>query len=165
MSSGRWRRRTNQIVCGAPNVQEGKKVIVALHGARIAGNQKIKRGKIRGVESNGMLCALQEIGFSDKIAPKDYEDGIYFLPDDAKNGDPVFKYLGMDDTIIDTDVTPNRGDSLVFMEMLDIAAFYGLKSHFKEVAIKEEGTKRQRTFFKQEIADTKIAPTYKLRDN
>ena len=153
-----------QIVCGAPNVQEGKKVIVALHGARIADNQKIKRGKIRGVESNGMLCALQEIGFSDKIAPKDYEDGIYFLPDDAKNGDPVFKYLGMDDTIIDTDVTPNRGDMLsIYGNVNDIAAFYGLKSHFKEVAIKEEGTEKTADLLQAEIADTKIAPTYKLR--
>lgn len=153
-----------QIVCGAPNVQEGKKVIVALHGARIADNQKIKRGKIRGVESNGMLCALQEIGFSDKIAPKDYEDGIYFLPDDAKNGDPVFKYLGMDDTIIDTDVTPNRGDMLsIYGNVNDIAAFYGLKSHFKEVAIKEEGAEKTADLLQAEIADTNIAPTYKLR--
>ena len=153
-----------QIVCGAPNVQEGKKVIVALHGARIADNQKIKRGKIRGVESNGMLCALQEIGFSDKIAPKDYEDGIYFLPDDAKNGDPVFKYLGMDDTIIDTDVTPNRGDMLsIYGNVNDIAAFYGLKPHFKEVAIKEEGAEKTADLLQVEINDTKIAPTYKLR--
>ena len=153
-----------QIVCGAPNVQEGKKVIVALHGARIADNQKIKRGKIRGVESNGMLCALQEIGFSDKIAPKDYEDGIYFLPDDAKNGDPVFKYLGMDDTIIDTDVTPNRGDMLsIYGNVNDIAAFYGLKPHFKEITIKEEGTEKTTDFLQAEINDTKIAPTYKLR--
>lgn len=153
-----------QIVCGAPNVQEGKKVIVALHGARIADNQKIKRGKIRGVESNGMLCALQEIGFSDKIAPKDYEDGIYFLPDDAKNGDPVFKYLGMDDTIIDTDVTPNRGDMLsIYGNVNDIAAFYGLKPHFKEITIKEEGTEKTAGLLQAEINDTKIAPTYKLR--
>ena len=153
-----------QIVCGAPNVQEGKKVIVALHGARIADNQKIKRGKIRGVESNGMLCALQEIGFSDKIAPKDYEDGIYFLPDDAKNGDPVFKYLGMDDTIIDTDVTPNRGDMLsIYGNVNDIAAFYGLKPHFKEITIKEEGTEKTADLLQAEINDPKIAPTYKLR--
>lgn len=153
-----------QIVCGAPNVQEGKKVIVALHGARIADNQKIKRGKIRGVESNGMLCALQEIGFSDKIAPKDYEDGIYFLPDDAKNGDTVFKYLGMDDTIIDTDVTPNRGDMLsIYGNVNDIAAFYGLKPHFKEITIKEEGTEKTADLLQAEINDTKIAPTYKLR--
>lgn len=153
-----------QIVCGAPNVVAGKKVIVALHGARIADNQKIKRGKIRGQQSNGMLCALQEIGFSDKIAPKDYEEGIYFLPDDAKVGDPVFKYLGMDDTIIDTDVTPNRGDMLsIYGNVNDIAAFYGLKSRFKELAIKEEGSEKTSDLVQAEINDSKIAPTYKMR--
>ena len=69
-----------QIVCGAPNVSQaaGKKVIVALAGAKLKDGTKIKRGKIRGEESNGMLCALQEIGFSDKIAPKAYEEGIWF---------------------------------------------------------------------------------------
>ncbi|MRN07099.1 phenylalanine--tRNA ligase subunit beta [Lactobacillus sp. 0.1XD8-4] len=153
-----------QIVCGAPNVQAGKKVIVALNGARIADNQKIKRGKIRGVESNGMLCALQEIGFSDKIAPKDYEEGIYFLPDDAKNGDSVFKYLGMDDTIIDTDVTPNRGDMLsIYGNVNDIAAFYSLKPHFKELAVEEDSTEKTSDLVQADIKDAKIAPTYKLR--
>src|SRR5699024_5796414 len=56
-----------QIVCGAPNVAAGEDVIVALHGARIAGNEKIKKGKIRGMESYGMICGLQEIGFSDSV--------------------------------------------------------------------------------------------------
>lgn len=153
-----------QVVCGAPNVQADKKVIVALTGARIADNVKIKRGKIRGVESNGMLCALQEIGFSDKIAPKDYEAGIYFLPDDAKVGEPVFGYLGMDDTIIDTDVTPNRGDMLsMYGNVNDIAAFYGLKPHFKELAVEENDDQETSELVSAKIADEKIAPTYKLR--
>ncbi|WP_414079459.1 YtpR family tRNA-binding protein, partial [Streptococcus suis] len=65
-----------QIVCGAPNVKPGIKVIVALPGARIAGNYKIKKGKIRGVESLGMLCSLSEIGVSDSVVPKVYADGI-----------------------------------------------------------------------------------------
>jgi phenylalanyl-tRNA synthetase beta chain len=101
---------TVQIVCGAPNVVAGKKVIVALPGARIGNNIKIKRSKMRGELSEGMLCALQEIGFSENIAPKAYDEGIWFLPDDAKPGESVFPYLGMDDTVIDTDITPNRGD-------------------------------------------------------
>lgn len=153
-----------QIVCGAPNVQVGKKVIVALHGARIGGNVKIKRGKIRGVESNGMLCALQEIGFTDKIAPKDYEAGIYFLPDDAKVGDSVFPYLGMDDTIIDTDVTPNRGDMLsMYGNVNDIAAFYGLEPHFKEIPVKENDDQVTSELVDATITDEKAAPAYKLR--
>ncbi|MGN1279306.1 MAG: phenylalanine--tRNA ligase subunit beta, partial [Limosilactobacillus sp.] len=153
-----------QVVCGAQNVQADKKVIVALTGARIADNVKIKRGKIRGVESNGMLCALQEIGFSDKIAPKDYEAGIYFLPDDAKVGEPVFGYLGMDDPIIDTDVTPNRGDMLsMYGNVNDIAAFYNLKPHFKELPVEENGDQETSKLVSAKIADEKIAPTYKLR--
>lgn len=153
-----------QIVCGAPNVAAGEKVIVALHGARIGDNVKIKRGKIRGVQSNGMLCALQELGFSDKIAPKDYDDGIYLLPDDAKPGESAFPYLGMDDVIIDTDVTPNRGDMLsIYGNVNDIAAFYGLKPHFKEVAVKEEASQATSDLLSAQVTDTKLAPTYKLR--
>ncbi len=153
-----------QIVCGAPNVAAGQKVIVALNGARIANNQKIKRGKIRGIESNGMLCALQEIGFSDRIAPKAYEAGIYILTDDAKPGESVFSYLGMDDTIIDTDVTPNRGDMLsIYGNVNDIAAFYNLKPHFKEVAVEENDDQATADLINAEISDNKIAPTYKLR--
>ncbi|WP_314737167.1 phenylalanine--tRNA ligase subunit beta [Limosilactobacillus urinaemulieris] len=153
-----------QIVCGAPNVAAGQKVIVALNGARIANNQKIKRGKIRGIESNGMLCALQEIGFSDRIAPKAYEAGIYILPDDAKPGESVFSYLGMDDTIIDTDVTPNRGDMLsIYGNVNDIAAFYNLKPHFKEVAVEENDDQAAADLINAKISDNKIAPTYKLR--
>ena len=153
-----------QIVCGAPNVAAGEKVIVALHGARIGDNVKIKRGKIRGVQSNGMLCALQELGFSDKIAPKDYDDGIYLLPDDAKPGESVFPYLGMDDVIIDTDVTPNRGDMLsIYGNVNDIAAFYGLKSHFKKVAVKEEASQATSDRLSAQVTDTKLAPAYKLR--
>ncbi|MBD7894983.1 phenylalanine--tRNA ligase subunit beta [Limosilactobacillus sp. Sa3CUN2] len=153
-----------QIVCGAPNVAAGQKVIVALNGARIADNQKIKRGKIRGVESNGMLCALQEIGFSDRIAPKAYEEGIYILPEDAQPGESVFSYLGMDDTIIDTDVTPNRGDMLsIYGNVNDIAAFYNLKPHFKEVAVEENDDQATSDLISADIPDEKIAPTYKLR--
>lgn len=153
-----------QIVCGAPNVAAGEKVIVALHGARIGDNVKIKRGKIRGVQSNGMLCALQELGFSDKIAPKDYDDGIYLLPADAKPGESVFPYLGMDDVIIDTDVTPNRGDMLsIYGNVNDIAAFYGLKPHFKEVAVKEEASQATSDLLSAQVTDPKLASTYKLR--
>lgn len=155
---------TTQIVCGAPNVQAGKKVIVALHGARIANNQKIKRSKIRGQESNGMLCALQEIGFSDKIAPKDYGEGIWFLPDDAKVGDSVFPYLGMDDTIIDTDVTPNRGDMLsIYGNVNDLSAIYDLPNGFTSHAVQENGNEKADDLVSASVADDSIAPVYKMR--
>lgn len=155
---------TVQIVCGAPNVQAGKKVIVALHGARIADNVKIKRGKIRGEESDGMLCALQEIGFSEKIAPKDYGEGIWFLPDDAKIGDSVFPYLGMDDTIIDTDVTPNRGDMLsIYGNVNDLAAIYDLPNNFASHEVTENSSDLTTDLISAKVAEDELAPVYKLR--
>lgn len=155
---------TVQIVCGAPNVVAGKKVIVALHGARIADNVKIKRGKIRGEESNGMLCALQEIGFSDKVAPKGYEEGIWFLPDDAKVGDSVFPYLGMDDFIIDTDLTPNRGDMLsIYGNVNDIAAILKLKKHFTTHDCTEDDSQQTSDLISVKIDDPKMAPAYEMR--
>lgn len=101
-----------QIVCGAPNVAAGQKVIVALHGARVTGNQKIKKGKLRGQESNGMLCSLQELGFSENVIPKEFANGIMILPEDAPLGQDIKEYLGLEDTVLDLDITPNRADAL-----------------------------------------------------
>lgn len=115
----------SQIVCGAPNIKAGQKVIVALPNSRIAGNVKIKRGKMRGEVSEGMICALQELGFSESVVPKEFADGIYVLPEDAKPGEPVFGYLGMDEAVIDLDITPNRGDLLSMRGAAhEIAAIY-----------------------------------------
>lgn len=156
--------QTVQIVCGAPNVQAHKKVIVALHGARIADNVKIKRGKIRGEKSDGMLCALQEIGFSEKVAPKDYEEGIWYLPDDAKVGEPVYHYLGMDDFIIDTDLTPNRGDMLsIDGNVNDIAAILQLKKHFTTHQCEENGEQQTSDLISVTINDSKMVPAYEMR--
>lgn len=153
-----------QIVCGAPNVTAGKKVIVALPGARVADNQKIRKGKIRGEVSNGMLCALQEIGFSEKVAPKDYEEGIWFMADDAQVGDSVFPYLGMDDTIIATDVTPNRGDMFsVYGNVNDIAAMYDLPVNFSMHTVEESSAEKTTDLLQVEIPDPELAPTYKAR--
>ncbi|MCT6821572.1 MAG: phenylalanine--tRNA ligase subunit beta, partial [Lactobacillus apis] len=104
----------HQIVCGAPNVAAGEDVVVALPGARIADNVKIKKGKLRGYESNGMICGLQEIGFADNLVPEKYVDGIFVVPQDAdvKPGQDAYEPLGMDDYIFDFDITPNRADTL-----------------------------------------------------
>lgn len=98
-----------QIVCGAPNVRKGLKVIVALAGAELPGGI-IKKGNIRGQESNGMLCSIAELGLDNKFLKQEDKDGIHELPQDAPiGGDPV-KYMMMDDEIIDFDLTANRGD-------------------------------------------------------
>lgn len=101
-----------QIVCGAPNVVAGAKVIVATIGARLSGGLKIKKGKLRGVESHGMLCALQELGFPDSVVPKVYAEGLFLLPADAPIGADVVEYLKLDDPILELSITPNRADAL-----------------------------------------------------
>ena len=101
-----------QIVCGAPNVKAGVLVIVANPGAILPGNFKIKQSKIRGVESNGMLCSLQELGVEEKYVPEEFKNGIYLFKEDIEIGSNPLEYLGLDDTIIDLEVTSNRSDLL-----------------------------------------------------
>lgn len=132
-----------QIVCGAPNVKAGIKVIVALPGARIAGNHKIKKGKIRGFESLGMICSLQEIGFPESIVPKAFADGIYYLPETAENGTEIFDYLDMNDEVLELSITPNRADALSMRGVAhEVAAIYEGKSvHFDTKMVGESDVK------------------------
>jgi phenylalanyl-tRNA synthetase beta chain len=95
-----------QIVCGAPNVSVGGKYPLAPVGARLPGDIKIKKGKLRGVESYGMLCSAQELGLSEE------HDGLMTLPAEAGTGQRLQDFLGLDDTVIEIDLTPNRGDCL-----------------------------------------------------
>ncbi|HBQ43812.1 MAG TPA: phenylalanine--tRNA ligase subunit beta, partial [Lactobacillus acetotolerans] len=153
-----------QIVCGAPNVAAGQNVIVALHGARIAGNVKIKKSKLRGMQSNGMICALQEIGFADGIVPEKYVDGIYVFPEDAdiKPGQDVYQALGMDDYILDFDITPNRADTLS-MEgaAYEVGAIVDEKVNVEDVTLKEDGPDWTKQI--NPVVDPKLAPKYYLR--
>ena len=127
-----------QIVCGAPNVRAGIKVMVALPGARIADNYKIKKGKIRGLESLGMICSLGELGISDSVVPKEFADGIQILPQDAVPGDEVFSYLDLDDEIIELSITPNRADALSMRGVAyEVAAIYDKAVNFKEFSLIE----------------------------
>ncbi|MFA6889419.1 MAG: phenylalanine--tRNA ligase subunit beta [Bacilli bacterium] len=101
-----------QIVCGAPNVQAKQTVIVALEGATLPGDFKIKRSKIRGVESCGMVCSLQELGIDKKFVDEQYASGIYYFEDEKPVGMRGDVALEMDGDIIEIDVMPNRGDLL-----------------------------------------------------
>lgn len=104
--------KVDTIVCGAPNVAVGQKVIVALPGAKLPGGE-IKNGKIRGVESNGMICSLLELGVDAKQLSEESQNGIEVLGDDAVVGDrDPLRYLGLDDTLLDVGLTPNRNDCL-----------------------------------------------------
>ena len=127
-----------QIVCGAPNVRAGIKVMVALPGARIADNYKIKKGKIRGLESLGMICSLGELGISDSVVPKEFADGIQILPEEAVPGEEVFSYLDLDDEIIELSITPNRADALSMSGVAhEVAAIYDKSVHFKDFLLVE----------------------------
>lgn len=107
-----------QIVCGAPNVDAGQKVIVARPGAKLPGGIKIKKAKLRGQESNGMICSLQELGIEGRLVPKAYAEGIYVLPADSTPGADALDVLGLRDTVLELGLTPNRSDA---MSMLGVA--------------------------------------------
>lgn len=112
-----------QIVCGAPNCTKGIKVIVALVGAVLPGDFKIKKSKVRGIESCGMLCSLQELGIPESFVPEEFKNGIFIFDENAQVGENPLAYLGLDDTIIELGLTPNRGDLLSHLGIAyDIAA-------------------------------------------
>lgn len=108
----------SQIICGAPNVAAGQKVIVALPGARLPGGIKIKKAKMRGQESNGMICSLQELGVEGRVVPKAYSEGIFVLPEEAVPGSDALECIGLRDHVLELDLTPNRSDAL---SMLGVA--------------------------------------------
>lgn len=115
------------IVCGAPNVRKGIKVIVALNGAHLPGGE-IKKSVIRGVESNGMLCAIAELGLDHKFLKEEDINGICELDSDAKVGEDPIKYLNLDDEVIDFELTSNRGDLLSIIGMAyEVGAIYNRK--------------------------------------
>ncbi len=151
-----------QIVCGAPNVRAGIKVMVALPGARIADNYKIKKGKIRGLESLGMICSLGELGISDSIVPKEFSEGIQILPEEAVPGDLVFPYLDLDDEIIELSITPNRADALSMRGVAyEVAAIYDKSVHFQDFPLLE--TDRQAAEQLSVAIETEKAPFYAVR--
>ena len=112
------------IVCGAPNVRKGLKVIVALDGAKLPGGE-IKKGMIRGQVSNGMLCSKAELGIDNKFLEAKDKEGIHELPNDAVVGSDPIKLLGLDDEVIDFELTSNRGDLLSILGMAyELGAIY-----------------------------------------
>jgi len=101
-----------QIVCGAKNVDAGQLVPVAVIGAVLPGDFKIKRAKLRGVESQGMICSAKELGLNEKLLPKEQQEGILVLPAATKIGSPIGDVLGINDEVLELDLTPNRSDCL-----------------------------------------------------
>lgn len=131
-----------QIVCGAPNVDKGQKVAVATVGAVLPGNFKIKKAKLRGEESNGMICSLQELGIESKLIAKDYATGIFVFPNDAEVGTDALAALGLDDEILELGLTPNRADAMSMLGVAyETAAILGREVKWPETAVKESEEK------------------------
>ena len=121
-----------QIVCGAPNHKLGDKVVVAKIGAVLPGDFKIKKSKIRDVESFGMLCSQVELGIGED------GDGIIILPEDAPIGEEYRKYAGLDDVIFELEITPNRPDCLSHIGIArEVAAYYGRKVKYPSYTLSE----------------------------
>ncbi|WP_086095128.1 phenylalanine--tRNA ligase subunit beta [Staphylococcus aureus] len=117
-----------QIVCGAPNVDAGQYVIVAKVGGRLPGGIKIKRAKLRGERSEGMICSLQEIGISSNYIPKSFESGIYVFSEAQVSGTDALQALYLDDQVMEFDLTPNRADALSMIgTAYEVAALYNTK--------------------------------------
>lgn len=129
--------KVSTIVCGAPNVAAKQKVIVALPGAKLPGGT-IKSSKVRGVLSDGMICSLSELGIEDRLVDEKYKNGIYVLPEDTEVGIDAVKYLGLDDEVIDLELTSNRSDLLsVEGVAYDLAATLGIDINIPKYLVKE----------------------------
>lgn len=129
-----------QIVCGAPNVAAGQKVPVALVGARLPGGVKIKKSKLRGVESQGMICSADELGIPERLLRKDQTEGILVLPEEAEVGQSVVSFLGLDDVVLELSLTPNRADCLSMIGVAyEVAAILDRPVKLPEVSVTETG--------------------------
>ena len=136
-----------QIVCGAPNARVGIKVIVAKVGAELPGGIKIKKGNMRGVESNGMMCSLAELGLEHKFLKESDIAGIAELGSDAVVGEDPVKYLGLDDEVIDFELTANRGDLLSVLGMAyELGAIYNKKIKNIDLSFNEIGDDLNKEF-------------------
>ncbi|MFC5402731.1 phenylalanine--tRNA ligase subunit beta [Cohnella soli] len=115
-----------QIVCGAANIGANMKVPVATVGAKLPGGLDIKRAKLRGVESQGMICSARELGINDKLLPKEQQEGILILPADTEVGQSILDVLALEDSVLELDLTPNRSDCLSMLGVAyEVAALTG----------------------------------------
>ena len=164
--------KITQIVTGAPNVKEGDKVPVVLPGGRVAGGHdgkktpggvKIKEGKLRGVDSYGMLCSIEELGSTREMYPEAPEYGIYIFPEDAVVGESAIKALGLEDVVFEYEITSNRVDCYSVLGIArEAAATFGKK--FVPPVVKETGNNENvEDYVKVRVEDTKLCTRYCAR--
>ena len=147
-----------QIICGAPNHKAGDKVVLAQVGAKLAPGFVIKKGKIRGVESNGMLCSEEELNIG-----KD-SSGIMILPEDTPVGVPMKEYLGINDTVFELEITPNRPDCLSHIGIArELGAYYNKEVKYPSFAINSESSEKTADNISVEIENSNLAKRYVAR--
>lgn len=161
-----------QIVTGAPNVAEGCKVPVVLDGGRVAGGHdgsiaedgiKIKKGKLRGVPSEGMMCSIEELGSTRDLFPDAPEDGLYILPEDAPVGENAVAYLGLDDTVVEYEITSNRVDCFSVIGIAREAAATFRKPFVPPVVTETGNSEDVNDYIKVTIKDTDLCSRYVAR--
>lgn len=164
---------TIQIVTGAPNVKEGDKVPVVLAGgcvagghepgSRVAGGIKIKKGKLRGVESDGMMCSIEELGSSKDMYPNAPESGIYIMPEDAEVGADAVKALGLDDVVFEYEITSNRVDCFSVVGIAREAAATFRKEFHPPVVTPTGNSEDVNDYIKVTVRDEELCPRYCAR--
>lgn len=162
-----------QIICGAKNVDKGQKVAVATVGAVLPGNFKIKKAKLRGEVSNGMICSLQELGFESKLVAKEYSEGIFVFPSDVEVGADALGQLNLDDAVLELGLTPNRADALSMLGVAhEVAAILNRDVKYPEISyestedkasnavtVKVEATEDNPLYTAKVIKNVTIAPS------
>ena len=160
-----------QIVTGAPNVKTGDKIPVVLDGGSVAGGHdgspnpengiKIKTGKLRGVDSYGMMCSIEELGSSREFYPEAPEDGVYIFPEDVKVGADAVEVLGLHDTVYEYEITSNRVDCYSVLGIArEAAATYDKPFVPPVVTVKEDPSHDTNEMIKVEIKDTDLCTRY-----
>ena len=161
-----------QIVTGAPNVKEGDKVPVVLDGGRVAGGHdgkmtpggiKIKKGKLRGVESFGMTCSIEELGSTREMYPEAPEYGIYIFPEDAVVGESAVKALGLDDVVFEYEITSNRVDCYGVLGIAREAAATFQKKFCPPIVEVKENDEKASDYVKVTVEDPELCPRYCAR--
>ena len=161
-----------QIVTGAPNVKEGDKVPVVLDGGRVAGGHdgkktpggiKIKKGKLRGVESCGMMCSIEELGSTREMYPEAPELGIYIFPEDAVVGESAIKALGLDDVVFEYEITSNRVDCYGVLGIAREAAATFNKKFCPPVVTVKGNEEKAEDYIKVTVKDPELCPSYCAR--
>ncbi|WP_246941035.1 phenylalanine--tRNA ligase subunit beta [Bacillus pinisoli] len=149
-----------QIICGASNVAKGQKVAVATVGAVLPGNFKIKKAKLRGEESNGMICSLQELGVEGKLVPKEFSEGIYVFPHEVEAGEDALLNLNLDDQILELSLTPNRADCLNMLGVAyEVAAILDREVKFPTIEF-QEGSENASDYITVNVEANEDNPLY-----